>query len=312
MAALGAVWSLAAVVMVAGGVRGVRKEAEMAADIAALAGAARTVRGYTDGCEAARRVAAGSGAQLTACQVTGSVGLPVTVQTTVTVVTRTLLGLTLNLQATSRAGTPPPPTQNPPQPAPPGQDPPQPQSPTPPRPPPRPALAPGPALAEVPGSEPALFRAPPWRAVLRQVRYKVRVRPVPGATLASALRHGQASGGGGGCEGAQEREGAKEPNEGGRGRGVGAGRGRAERGGEGRAGGGGGRVAEGGGVGWGEGPGGGICGGSAWKGRGFHLWGCGFWGVGRGRVGRKRTEGGLEASGWCRVRHHSVISATSG
>jgi len=72
--ALGMLVSLSAV---AGVVRGVavtaRHRAEMAADLAALAGATAVVDGYTSACGAADRVARSNGARLSRCVVAGDV-----------------------------------------------------------------------------------------------------------------------------------------------------------------------------------------------------------------------------------------------
>nr|WP_123669828.1 Rv3654c family TadE-like protein [Actinocorallia herbida] len=111
MAVLGVVWSVGVVVMVGGGVRGMRKRAEMAADVAALAAAARTARGYADGCAVAGRVAEGTGAALTGCRVEGSAGLPVRVEVEVVIRGRTLPGWDLSVPAVSRAGTAPVPSE---------------------------------------------------------------------------------------------------------------------------------------------------------------------------------------------------------
>ncbi|GAB2822944.1 hypothetical protein GCM10022221_21210 [Actinocorallia aurea] len=104
MAVLGVVWGLGVVVMVGGGVRGMRKKAEMGADVAALAAAARAVRGFDDGCAVAERVAAGTGVVLTRCRVEGGPGMPVEAQVEVVVRGRTLVGWEPVVPASSRAG----------------------------------------------------------------------------------------------------------------------------------------------------------------------------------------------------------------
>ncbi|GAA3214323.1 hypothetical protein GCM10010468_35020 [Actinocorallia longicatena] len=66
----GLLWTVAAVVMLAGGVRGARHRAQMAADTAALAVVTREVWGFGDGCRFARRVVESARASLTACVLT--------------------------------------------------------------------------------------------------------------------------------------------------------------------------------------------------------------------------------------------------
>ncbi len=67
------VWVVGVAAIVVGGVRGARHRGDAAADMAALAGAARVAEGEGAACERARGVAAESGARLSRCRVSGDV-----------------------------------------------------------------------------------------------------------------------------------------------------------------------------------------------------------------------------------------------
>jgi secretion/DNA translocation related TadE-like protein len=66
-----AVVLLAGAVTVAGGLLVARHRAQAAADLGALAGAARAFEGQAAACSAAARIAAANGASVTACRVEG-------------------------------------------------------------------------------------------------------------------------------------------------------------------------------------------------------------------------------------------------
>jgi secretion/DNA translocation related TadE-like protein len=70
-AMIGALTLLLATVLVLGAVVATRHRAAVAADLAALAGAAEGVRGQESGCERARDLAARNGAELRSCVWTG-------------------------------------------------------------------------------------------------------------------------------------------------------------------------------------------------------------------------------------------------
>lgn len=67
------IWVGGIAAMAVGGVRGARHRAAAAADLAALAGAARAVAGGADACGRAKVIAVQSGARLLRCRVRGDV-----------------------------------------------------------------------------------------------------------------------------------------------------------------------------------------------------------------------------------------------
>ncbi|MBO2455520.1 hypothetical protein J4573_51180 [Actinomadura barringtoniae] len=72
-AVMGVVWFGAVVAMMVGGVRAARHRADAAADLAALAAAARVAEGTGVACRAATSIAADSGGRLSACRVRGRI-----------------------------------------------------------------------------------------------------------------------------------------------------------------------------------------------------------------------------------------------
>ena len=75
------VWVTGVAAMAVGGVRGARHRGDAAADMAALAAAARVAEGGGSACVRARDIAAGSGARLSRCRIKGGVAeVSVTVQ----------------------------------------------------------------------------------------------------------------------------------------------------------------------------------------------------------------------------------------
>ncbi|WP_347256651.1 Rv3654c family TadE-like protein [Actinomadura sp. RB99] len=105
----GTVWVVAFMVVIwvggvaavgVGGVRAARHRGDTAADLAALAGAARAADGAADACGRAREVAARSGARLARCRVRGEV-----VDVEVTVALRVPLGGgAVRVRSRARAG----------------------------------------------------------------------------------------------------------------------------------------------------------------------------------------------------------------
>ncbi|KAB2351137.1 helicase [Actinomadura rudentiformis] len=94
------VWVVAVTAMTVGSVRVARHRADAAADLAALAGAARVAEGSGAACRAADAVAAKSGARLSGCRVRGRV-----VEISVTVVLRVPIGTdVLRVSSRARAG----------------------------------------------------------------------------------------------------------------------------------------------------------------------------------------------------------------
>ncbi|MGI5205869.1 Rv3654c family TadE-like protein [Spirillospora sp. CA-108201] len=67
------VWVAGVAAILVGGVRGARNRGEAAADMAALAGAARVADGGAAACARAGRIAVGSGARMVRCVVRGEV-----------------------------------------------------------------------------------------------------------------------------------------------------------------------------------------------------------------------------------------------
>ncbi|WP_422389379.1 Rv3654c family TadE-like protein [Actinomadura luteofluorescens] len=67
------VWVVGISAVLVGGVRGARHRGEAAADMAALAGAARVADGRGVACARAREIAVGSGARVVRCRVRGEV-----------------------------------------------------------------------------------------------------------------------------------------------------------------------------------------------------------------------------------------------
>ncbi|MFB4305105.1 Rv3654c family TadE-like protein [Actinomadura sp. GTD37] len=67
------VWVVGVAAIAVGGVRGARHQGDAAADMAALAAAARVVEGGGSACALAGEIAAESGARLTRCRVSGDV-----------------------------------------------------------------------------------------------------------------------------------------------------------------------------------------------------------------------------------------------
>ncbi|MFG1858544.1 Rv3654c family TadE-like protein [Actinomadura geliboluensis] len=65
------VWVAGVAAIAVGGVRGARQRGDAAADMAALAAAARVADGGRSACGRAREIAAGSGARLTECRIRG-------------------------------------------------------------------------------------------------------------------------------------------------------------------------------------------------------------------------------------------------
>ena len=90
----------ATVALAAGGVRAARHRALAAADLAALAAAARAAAGSGPACRAAEEVAAGSGGRLSGCVLRGGIA---DVTVVVTVRAPEPLGV-LRLRARARAG----------------------------------------------------------------------------------------------------------------------------------------------------------------------------------------------------------------
>ncbi|MES9602978.1 Rv3654c family TadE-like protein [Actinomadura sp. NPDC000929] len=82
------VWVVGVAAVLVGGVRGARHGGEAAADMAALAGAARVVDGGRSACARARQIASGSGARMVRCRVRGE-----TVDVSVAVEVPMLMGL---------------------------------------------------------------------------------------------------------------------------------------------------------------------------------------------------------------------------
>ncbi|MEV0660178.1 Rv3654c family TadE-like protein [Actinomadura luteofluorescens] len=66
-------WVVGVAAVLVGGVRGARHRGEAAADMAALAGAARVADGGGVACARAREIAVGSGARVVRCRVRGEV-----------------------------------------------------------------------------------------------------------------------------------------------------------------------------------------------------------------------------------------------
>ncbi|MFC7569589.1 Rv3654c family TadE-like protein [Actinomadura namibiensis] len=73
LAFMAVVWLVGAAVVVGGGVRIARQRGEVAADLAALAGAARVGEGERSACRVAGRIANGSGGRLAVCSVRGAI-----------------------------------------------------------------------------------------------------------------------------------------------------------------------------------------------------------------------------------------------
>jgi secretion/DNA translocation related TadE-like protein len=93
------VWVVGVAAIMVGGVRVARHRADAAADMAALAGAARVA--YGDACARAREIAAESGARVTRCRVRGDV-----VEVSVTIELEVPMGIG-GLRVASRAAAGP-------------------------------------------------------------------------------------------------------------------------------------------------------------------------------------------------------------
>ncbi|MFG2018329.1 Rv3654c family TadE-like protein [Actinomadura geliboluensis] len=94
------VWVAGVAAIAVGGVRGARQRGDAAADMAALAAAARVADGGRSACARAREIAAGSGARLTQCRVRGD-----DVEVTVTVRLKVPMGIgDLRVISRARAG----------------------------------------------------------------------------------------------------------------------------------------------------------------------------------------------------------------
>ncbi|MFI0449119.1 Rv3654c family TadE-like protein [Actinomadura sp. 6N118] len=94
------VWVVAVTAMTVGSVRAARHRADAAADLAALAGAARVAEGRAAACRAAEAIAAKSGGRLSACGVRGRV-----VEISVTVVLKVPIATdALRVSSRARAG----------------------------------------------------------------------------------------------------------------------------------------------------------------------------------------------------------------
>lgn len=94
------VWVIAVTAMTVGSVRAARHRADAAADLAALAGAARVAEGRAAACRAAEVIAAKSGGRLSGCGVRGSV-----VEISVTVVLKVPIATdALRVSSRARAG----------------------------------------------------------------------------------------------------------------------------------------------------------------------------------------------------------------
>lgn len=91
------VWVVGAAAIMVGGVRGARHRGDAAADMAALAGAARVSAGSGGACERAREIAVASGAEVSKCRVQGDV-----VDVWVTVDLKVPMGMG-NMRVVSRA-----------------------------------------------------------------------------------------------------------------------------------------------------------------------------------------------------------------
>ncbi|GAB3660243.1 hypothetical protein GCM10027589_21880 [Actinocorallia lasiicapitis] len=106
VAVMGLVWTVAGVVMVAGGVRAARHRAQLAADSAALAVVTREVWGFGDGCRFARELTERNGAAMESCEIRGAAagsGLGAEVKTAVMIRAPSWVGV-LRVHAVARAG----------------------------------------------------------------------------------------------------------------------------------------------------------------------------------------------------------------
>ncbi|MFG1998413.1 Rv3654c family TadE-like protein [Spirillospora sp. NPDC048911] len=94
------VWVAAVAAMTVGSVRAARHRADAAADLAALAGAARLAEGRAAACQAAELIAARSGGRLSACEVRGRI-----VEISVTIVLNVPIARSgLRVSSRARAG----------------------------------------------------------------------------------------------------------------------------------------------------------------------------------------------------------------
>lgn len=100
VAFMAVVWTGGVVAVGVGGVRAARHRGDAAADLAALAGAARAAEGAADACGRAREVARRSGARMARCRVRGEI-----VDVEVTVALRVPLGGgAVRVRSRARAG----------------------------------------------------------------------------------------------------------------------------------------------------------------------------------------------------------------
>ncbi|MFD0684103.1 Rv3654c family TadE-like protein [Actinomadura fibrosa] len=100
LAFMALIWMSGVAAMTVGGVRAARHRADAAADLAALAGAARVPEGAQSACGRARHIADESGARLARCAVSGNV-----VDVAVTVAFRVPLGVgAVRVVSRARAG----------------------------------------------------------------------------------------------------------------------------------------------------------------------------------------------------------------
>jgi secretion/DNA translocation related TadE-like protein len=94
------VWVVGVAAIMVGGVRGARHRGDAAADMAALAGAARIAEGGGAACDRAKEIAAGSGARVSRCRIRGDV-----VEVSVTVELKVPMGIgRLQVVSVARAG----------------------------------------------------------------------------------------------------------------------------------------------------------------------------------------------------------------
>ncbi|WP_433465247.1 Rv3654c family TadE-like protein [Spirillospora sp. CA-128828] len=94
------IWVVGVAAIMVGGVRGARHRGDAAADMAALAGAARVADGGGAACERAKKIAVESGARLSRCRVRGD-----EVEVSVTVELKVPMGMgAMRVVSRARAG----------------------------------------------------------------------------------------------------------------------------------------------------------------------------------------------------------------